>query len=487
MPRASPPGSSRRTPRRCWASAWASPATCCRPAPSRCSTLPQHPADAILAAQARAAARPACCPPRWHATSPISPSRSRWWRPTSTRRSRSCSQSGDLRSAVAASMALPALFTPVTRDGRVLMDGGLVNPLPFDVLKGEADITVAIDVSGASLGPRQAPAAHRLLRARVFLADPAALDRAREAEGPAARHLRRCGGRRVPRAGVPPLRAGDERRRPSQGAAQAPARARARKPDRRDGCRPPLRPTARTRRKKRLAGPRAPRHGGAQHDRSPRPARPRRSARASRWRSAAARRAGSPTSSCWRPSTSSASSPSMIAGTSMGAIVRRAATRRACRPPRSARASRACFASRAAFFKRFAGKLRGGISTLWSLRSPARRRQRHAFRDAAARSPALRFRSAQDSVRGDRRRFLRHRAGGHRPRPGDPGAGRELRAAGLGAARGARGPRADRRRLHQSAALRRRSWTAPTSRLPSTSPATRSAAPASRCPARSKR
>ena len=39
------------------------------------------------------------------------------------------------------------------RDGRVLMDGGLVNPLPFDVLSGDADITVAIDVSGASLGP----------------------------------------------------------------------------------------------------------------------------------------------------------------------------------------------------------------------------------------------------------------------------------------------------------------------------------------------
>jgi NTE family protein len=61
--------------------------------------------------------------------------------------------SGDLRSAVAASMALPALFTPVSRDGRVLMDGGLVNPLPFDVLPGKADITVAIDVSGAALGP----------------------------------------------------------------------------------------------------------------------------------------------------------------------------------------------------------------------------------------------------------------------------------------------------------------------------------------------
>ena len=144
--------------------------------------------------------------------------------------------SGDLRSAIAASMALPALFTPVTRDGRVLMDGGLVNPLPFDVLKGEADITVAIDVSGASAGPGQPRAAHRVLRARFVLADPAALDRAREAEGPAARHLHRRRGRRVPRARVPPLQAGDDRGRPGQGAAQAPARARAGEPDRRDAA-----------------------------------------------------------------------------------------------------------------------------------------------------------------------------------------------------------------------------------------------------------
>jgi NTE family protein len=64
---------------------------------------------------------------------------------------------GDLRKAVAASMALPALFTPVAIDGRMLMDGGLVNPLPFDVLSGEADITVAIDVSGASTGPGKRP------------------------------------------------------------------------------------------------------------------------------------------------------------------------------------------------------------------------------------------------------------------------------------------------------------------------------------------
>lgn len=56
---------------------------------------------------------------------------------------------GPLRKAVAASIALPVLFAPVPLDERVLMDGGIVNPLPFDVLNGAADIIVAIDVSGA--------------------------------------------------------------------------------------------------------------------------------------------------------------------------------------------------------------------------------------------------------------------------------------------------------------------------------------------------
>jgi NTE family protein len=65
--------------------------------------------------------------------------------------------SGDLRSAVAASIALPALFSGVVRAERLLMDGGLVNPLPFDVLAGAADITVAIDVTGASSGPGRRP------------------------------------------------------------------------------------------------------------------------------------------------------------------------------------------------------------------------------------------------------------------------------------------------------------------------------------------
>lgn len=56
---------------------------------------------------------------------------------------------GPLLQAVAASMALPGLFTPVEVDGAILLDGGLVNPLPFDVLSDDIDVSVAINVTGA--------------------------------------------------------------------------------------------------------------------------------------------------------------------------------------------------------------------------------------------------------------------------------------------------------------------------------------------------
>lgn len=59
---------------------------------------------------------------------------------------------GDLTTAVAASMALPAIFRPIKRDGKVLIDGGFSNPLPFDLAKPHGAFTVAIDVTG---GPQK--------------------------------------------------------------------------------------------------------------------------------------------------------------------------------------------------------------------------------------------------------------------------------------------------------------------------------------------
>ena len=57
-------------------------------------------------------------------------------------------QQGGLHSALAASAAIPAVFGPVTHDGRLLIDGGIYNPVPFDLIEGHADITIAIDVVG---------------------------------------------------------------------------------------------------------------------------------------------------------------------------------------------------------------------------------------------------------------------------------------------------------------------------------------------------
>ncbi|MGO9547661.1 MAG: patatin-like phospholipase family protein [Rhodomicrobium sp.] len=64
------------------------------------------------------------------------------------------SASGPLLPAIAASSALPALLTPVKLDGRVLIDGGFVNPLPFDLLTPHTDFVIASDVSGSASEPK---------------------------------------------------------------------------------------------------------------------------------------------------------------------------------------------------------------------------------------------------------------------------------------------------------------------------------------------
>ena len=57
-------------------------------------------------------------------------------------------RSGRFTTAVRASMAIPGVFSPVERDGMVLVDGGLVNNFPVDVCKEMgADILIGVEVS----------------------------------------------------------------------------------------------------------------------------------------------------------------------------------------------------------------------------------------------------------------------------------------------------------------------------------------------------
>jgi len=44
-------------------------------------------------------------------------------------------------------MALPGIFLPLVQNGRVFVDGGVVNPVPFDLLD-ECDFVIAINVIG---------------------------------------------------------------------------------------------------------------------------------------------------------------------------------------------------------------------------------------------------------------------------------------------------------------------------------------------------
>ncbi|MBT8087565.1 MAG: patatin-like phospholipase family protein [Gammaproteobacteria bacterium] len=55
--------------------------------------------------------------------------------------------SGDLATAIRASMSVPGAFAPVTIDGRLLVDGGIIGNLPIDVMQSMGvDIIIAVDV-----------------------------------------------------------------------------------------------------------------------------------------------------------------------------------------------------------------------------------------------------------------------------------------------------------------------------------------------------
>lgn len=60
-------------------------------------------------------------------------------------------EEGDLLPALAASAALPVVFRPVRLDGRVMVDGGVTNPLPFDQLDEDVDLVIAVDVIGGPI------------------------------------------------------------------------------------------------------------------------------------------------------------------------------------------------------------------------------------------------------------------------------------------------------------------------------------------------
>lgn len=78
-------------------------------------------------------------------------------------------QHGMVEHAIRASIAIPGVITPVIVNGRTLVDGGLINPVPIEPTAAvETDLTIAVSLSGARVAnapatPVKVTAEHRPL------------------------------------------------------------------------------------------------------------------------------------------------------------------------------------------------------------------------------------------------------------------------------------------------------------------------------------
>ena len=64
-------------------------------------------------------------------------------------------QRGSLQSAIRASIAVPGVFTPVIERNRILVDGGVLNPLPIiPVVAAHSDLIIAVDLNAQRQVPQ---------------------------------------------------------------------------------------------------------------------------------------------------------------------------------------------------------------------------------------------------------------------------------------------------------------------------------------------
>ncbi len=86
---------------------------------------------------------------------------------------------GDVIEAVRASISIPGVFTPVARGDRLLVDGGLTNPVPVSLARAlGADFVIAVDVNHDLLVERASRAKERRTAGRDAQDDSARRDKA---------------------------------------------------------------------------------------------------------------------------------------------------------------------------------------------------------------------------------------------------------------------------------------------------------------------
>jgi NTE family protein len=75
---------------------------------------------------------------------------------------------GSLSEALRATMSLPAVFSPVRRDGQIYVDGGIIDNLPVDVARAMgADIVIAVHLEAPPIDPKEPLSAFSVLERSV--------------------------------------------------------------------------------------------------------------------------------------------------------------------------------------------------------------------------------------------------------------------------------------------------------------------------------
>ena len=88
-------------------------------------------------------------------------------------------QRGPVDAAIRASIAIPGIISPHVLDGRLLADGGILDPLPMAPISAvNADVTIAVSLSGPLPTTRELPGRPRDPRQRR-MARPAAAQHVR--------------------------------------------------------------------------------------------------------------------------------------------------------------------------------------------------------------------------------------------------------------------------------------------------------------------
>jgi NTE family protein len=82
---------------------------------------------------------------------------------------------GDLLPALKASIAIPGVFAPVTIGGRMLLDGGIVNLVPYDHIIDKCDVSIAVNVAGIHTQGRKTPNAWESVLRSIQLMQEATL------------------------------------------------------------------------------------------------------------------------------------------------------------------------------------------------------------------------------------------------------------------------------------------------------------------------